>query len=142
MVYFAVCDFFINFATDKTNNMDSHFVQTRQEVERFLNAFFPKMKIFGVLFLGRDKNDEALRMLGMSPLSRLTVLEELKAEDYVETIRDLTSFGDMYVFGKDYDGHELYIKISLGQPNRNTICVSFHIAEHEIDYPYKEGGEK
>lgn len=43
----------------------------------------------------------------------------------------------MWVFGKDYDGTELYIKISLGVPGSNTICISFHESEHSLHYPYK-----
>lgn len=39
---------------------------------------------------------------------------------------------------KDVDGHEIYIKISLGRPGSNSICISFHIAEHPMQYPFKE----
>lgn len=46
----------------------------------------------------------------------------------------------MWVFGKDIKGQEVYIKISLGQENTNTICVSFHIAEYKMNYKFK--GEK
>ena len=48
--------------------------------------------------------------------------------------------GDMWVFGKDVKGQEVYIKISLGQENRQTICISFHISEYKMKYPFK--GEK
>lgn len=44
----------------------------------------------------------------------------------------------MWVFGKDYDGTELYIKISLGAPGSKTICISFHEAEHPLSYPFKK----
>lgn len=56
---------------------------------------------------------------------------------YVETISDIQSWGDMWVFGKDVNGKELYIKIAMGQPGSNTICISFHIAEHPIQYAFK-----
>lgn len=39
--------------------------------------------------------------------------------------------------GKDVKGHEVYIKITLGLPNSSTICISFHIAEHKMNYPFK-----
>ena len=32
------------------------------------------------------------------------------------------------------------VKISYGLPNRSTICVSFHIAEYPMKYPYKKKG--
>jgi len=45
--------------------------------------------------------------------------------------------GDMWVFGKDVKGQEVYIKISLGQKNSQTICISFHISEYKMKYPFK-----
>lgn len=44
----------------------------------------------------------------------------------------------MWVFGQDYDSTELYIKISLGKPGTNTVCISFHLAEHPLVYRYKK----
>lgn len=117
--------------------MSNKTIKTKEEVEAFLKTFFPKLKVFGIVFLSREKNLDALKMLGISPNVRDEIIAELKSEDYVETIKDLTSYGDMYVFGKDYEGHELYIKISLGRTNNKTICISFHIAEHSLNYPYK-----
>ena len=44
------------------------------------------------------------------------------------------------IFGKDVEGKEVYIKISYGMPNRQAICISFHLAEYPMNYPYKKGG--
>ena len=38
---------------------------------------------------------------------------------------------------EDVKGHEVYIKITLGYENCQTICISFHIAEHSLTYPFK-----
>ena len=38
-------------------------------------------------------------------------------------------------------GQEVYIKISYGMPNRRAICISFHLAEYPMNYPYKKGGK-
>ena len=43
----------------------------------------------------------------------------------------------MWVFGKEVKNREVYIKISMGKANEETICISFHIAEHQIMYPFK-----
>jgi hypothetical protein len=43
----------------------------------------------------------------------------------------------MWVFGKDIKGREVYIKIMLGSNNCQTICISFHIAEHPLSYKFK-----
>ena len=40
-------------------------------------------------------------------------------------------------FALQMKGHGVYIKITFGQPNNSTICISFHIAEHPMKYPFK-----
>lgn len=117
--------------------MESHTTRTRQEVEEFLHQFIPKLDIWGIIFLNRQKNQEALIALGITELTRKEIIKSIETEDYVETIRNAMGYGDMWVFGKDYDGTELYIKISLGTQNSNTICISFHKAEHLITYTFK-----
>ena len=42
----------------------------------------------------------------------------------------------MWVFGKDVKGQDVYIKISIGINNASAICISFHIAEHDIKYKF------
>lgn len=49
----------------------------------------------------------------------------------------LNNLAEMWVFGKDVDGTEVYIKITMGKPNSNTICISFHEAEYPMSYPFK-----
>ena len=44
---------------------------------------------------------------------------------------------EMWVFGKDVKEREVYIKITLGYQNGQTICISFHLAEHPMRYPFK-----
>jgi len=121
--------------------MENHIINSREEVEAFLRQFFPKMDIFGIIVLNRTKNQEALRLLGLTEMARKEVIKTIVVEDYVETIRDAVSYGDMWVFGKDFDVTELYIKISMGMPNSKTICISFHQAEHPIDYAFKSDKE-
>lgn len=114
---------------------------TRYEVEQFLTQFKVKLDIFGVFFLdGREKNSQALLDLNITRLERLEVVRSIVVEDYSEgPIRDqLNSFNEMWVFGKDINRQEVYIKIAMGAPNTNTICISFHKAEHPMRYPLKE----
>ncbi len=113
-------------------------IRNEQEVEAFLREFKPKFSIWGIIFLHREKNEEALRALGITPVAREEIIRKIEKNDYSHSVIDATSFGDMWVFGKDYDGTELYIKISLGAPGSNTICISFHEAEHPLSYPYKQ----
>ena len=66
-------------------------------------------------------------------------------DDYVQgpVVDELNKLGEMWVFGKDVKGREVYIKIMLGGEGCQTICISFHIAEHTLKYPFKiEEGTK
>ena len=110
------------------------------EVETFLNQFQTKMKIFGIIYRDdRGKNQKALEELEIIPSYRKVIIESLKSEDYVEgpIIDQLNKLGEMWVFGKDIKGKEVYIKIMLGGVNCQTICISFHIAEHPLSYKFK-----
>ena len=103
----------------------------------FLQQFMPKFSIWGILFLDREKNKETLQRLNMAPHLREDIIRCLDALDYVETIEDMMTWGDMWVFGKDVNQEEIYIKIAMGRPCDNTICISVHIAEHPINYAFK-----
>ena len=87
----------------------------------------------------RPKNREALQILDITPLQREVVVKSLQVQDYVEgpVIDELNRKSEMWVFGKDVKGREVYIKITLGYQNGQTICISFHIAEYPMLYPFK-----
>lgn len=113
---------------------------TEGDVQRFLNSFHEKMKVFGIVYRDdRGKNQRALEELEIIPSYRKIVIESLKVEDYVQgpVVDELNKLGEMWVFGKDVKNREVYIKIMLGGVNRQTICISFHIAEHPLMYPLK-----
>ena len=114
-------------------------IKNFQEVEQFISHFRTKLKFFGIVFIDRAKNAEALEMLGITEKMRLKVIEEIETTDYIETITDELSFGDMWVFGKDAYGEAIYIKISLGRLNSSAVCISFHKAEYPLDYKFKDG---
>ena len=114
---------------------------TREEVERFINNFQSKLKIFQIIFRDdRGKNTQALAELEISPTYRETVIKEIVVEDYSEgpIVDILNKYGEMWVFGKDVKKQEVYIKIALGHPNSSTICISFHKAERPIKCPFKK----
>lgn len=114
---------------------------TRREVEEFLSQFKVKLNIWGIVFIdGRDKNMQALTDLNITPAERVEEVKTIQVEHYSEgPIRDLLNdYGEMWVFGKDVKGIETYIKITVGKPNMKTICISFHRAEHPMEYPLKE----
>lgn len=118
-------------------DMANSSVKDRDDVEKFLRQFLPKMDIWGIIFLDRTKNQEALKMLGITASARKKIVKSITPDDYIETIIDKFSYGDMWVFGKDYDGTDVYVKLSIGMPNKETLCISFHTAEHPLHYAFK-----
>jgi hypothetical protein len=116
-------------------------MSTHAEVAKFLSVFKAKMKIWNVVFMdNRDKNVRTLMVLEYNGPERTKFLEELKVEDYSQGPLPEEWLGgkEMWVFGKKIKGHEIYIKITLGPPSANVICISFHIAEHPIKYPLRQ----
>lgn len=110
------------------------------EVQLFLNQFKDKMKIWNVVFMdNRTKNFECLAELDITPVERIKILQQLEVIEYSEgPIEDkLADIANLWVFGKQVKGKEIYIKISMGYPGSSTICISFHIAEYAMKYPFK-----
>ncbi len=112
---------------------------TRSEVEAFLSTFKAKMEVFDVVFLNRDKNLQTLIDLEIARVSRKELLRELMVEDYFRgPTKDANNGPDLWEFGRLVKQKEVYIKITIGVMNRPVICISFHLAERAISYPYKK----
>jgi len=47
---------------------------TREQVQNFLNSFIPKFDIWGIFFIDRNKNDEAMNALGITPALRENII--------------------------------------------------------------------
>jgi hypothetical protein len=112
----------------------------KKEVESFLKELKLKIDIFGILFLDdRGKNQQALHDLEISPNRRREIIETLKTEDYSEGPLEEKMRGilPMWVFGKTVKEQEVYIKISMGLENQQAVCISFHIAAHPMNHPFK-----
>jgi hypothetical protein len=113
---------------------------TKQEVEHFLNDFKVKLRTFRIIFWDeRGKNSQTLLDLDISSNKRKEIIEKLTFEDYSQGPIEDQIYGlpSMWVFGKDVKGAEVYIKISMGKLNSETICISFHPAEYNMNYPLK-----
>lgn len=118
----------------------SENVTNIEDVQRFLDDFHLKTKIFDIIFRDeRGKNFNSLLKLEISSLRRKQIIAGLCTGDYSEgPLSDiLYHISDMWVFGKKINKQEVYIKISMGRPGSNTICISFHIAEKSMKFPFK-----
>lgn len=114
---------------------------TKLEVQRFLRTFHAKLKVFDILFRDdREKDRKTLLDLDITPVYRIEIIKSLAVTDYSAgpIVSDLGKNTEMWVFGKDVKQREVYIKISLGFPNASVICISFHLAEHDLSYPFKK----
>lgn len=112
---------------------------TKSEVEAFLKELHEKMQVGQVIFVFRQKNIDAIHELDLvhADDDRKSVIRSLAAEDYSEGPNpDDNGIAPLWVFGKEYKGKEIYIKIQIVR--LNTICISFHEAEHHpMYYPLK-----
>ncbi len=114
-------------------------MSTEEEVASFLNEFKTKLSIYDIFYFGRSKNAQTLIDLEIKPIERTEILKKLAVPDYSEgPIEERMMNGaDMWVFGKVIKEKEVYIKITLGNFGERVICISFHISEHQMNYPLK-----
>jgi hypothetical protein len=113
--------------------------RNKAEVNEFLSDFREKRRTFEIIFIDRPKNKQALLDLEIRPIDREKFIDQLSIEDFSEgpLPEDWHGSKEMWVFGKVIKGHEVYIKICLGAPNSNVICISFHISEYPMSYPFR-----
>lgn len=110
---------------------------SENEVKQFLDEFKSNMNLFGILYANRDKNTQTLADLEITPKFRDTILLGLNVLDYCEGPLENDQFGSnpMWVFGATIKSSKIYIKITC-LPTK-AFCISFHIAEHPLNYPLK-----
>lgn len=111
---------------------------TVEDVRSFLNSLNVKLDVYGMVFADRRRCQETMRMLGINEVVAKNIVRTLDVADFSKYFDDTTQWGcDLWAFGKDVKGEEVYIKIGLGLPDRQTVCVSFHKADFPIQYPFK-----
>lgn len=116
---------------------------SKEEIEQFLKIF--KFCWDGkVIPRAHPKNDETLTIIGITPKHRMEEIKCLRYEDYSEGPSpdyDSKYPKEWWIFGRMVKKYEIYIKICI---NKNPVgqyraeCMSFHIAEGKINYPFKE----
>lgn len=111
---------------------------TLQDVNKFLEQFKVKARVFGIVYDNRDKNRQTLLDLKINAQQREDIIFSLEDVDYSHNpIGDTLAEGnELWVFGKDYNDVELYIKITIVNGG-TALCVSFHKAEYPLHYPFK-----
>ena len=67
-------------------------------------------------------------------------LKELTVLEYSETLMDKDDDKPplLFVFGKDINSKLVYIKLKIkGGTTKKVLCLSFHYAKHDMEFPYK-----
>lgn len=83
-----------------------------------------------------------LSYLGITKKNVETILLGLSVADFCRgPIPDDSKPGELWEFGKDIDGHEVYIKIKVVKEVNIAKCISFHIPKYPLKYPFKSGDE-
>lgn len=109
---------------------------SREQAAEFLKTFKEQREKLGWIYVvDRHKNQDALSRLGFTKKQREEIILSLTAEDYCEGPElDRNASGNVWVFGKIEEGQEIYIKLKV---THVPICLSFHPAEHPLQYSLK-----
>ena len=114
-------------------------VPSREKVKLFLQEIKVKTEIWGIYFRPRRKNTETLLELGITAIQREEFIKDLEIENYYKGPSTDThdhNKPNYYEFGVEINSKQVYIKLSPGLKNQRVDCMSFHIAERTINYPF------
>lgn len=109
-----------------------------QEITDFLKKF-KLVLLQDFTFIKRKKNLDTVSRLGITIPYVKTLFAQLTYKDYINgPEKDKDRHGNMiWEFGIHIQGEEIYIKLSDDFSFNKAKCISFHIADFPIKYPYK-----
>lgn len=117
-------------------------VASREQVEEFLAKVAVCVENGQFLRIDNVKNIQTCADLDISPAEQIEYIVRLTCSDYYRGPKpDRTSpYQTVIEFGKMIQGQEIYIKLAVGERSglMNARCLSFHIPEKPIDYPFRE----
>jgi hypothetical protein len=114
---------------------------SRLQVNNFLQEFKEIVTTGrGLDIIPRPINNATILMLGLTRNAVKNELLSLTVEDYCYGPEpDQDQPGELWIFGKEINTHDIYIKLKIAKVNNIKIakCISFHEAQHPIDYAFK-----
>jgi len=115
----------------------------KDTVRAFLRRFKEVAANHGIHIVDREETDRTLISLGFTRANCKEEIMALSVLDYSSgPDPDFSRPGSarMWVFGKDIDGQEIYIKIKVaeGEFRDSAVCISFHFSEEPLYYPFKD----
>lgn len=116
--------------------------ELRRQILNLLKDFKELMGQGHYYVKGHHKNIQALRDLGINARLRDEFILSVAMDDYSSGPNpDEYHPGYYWVFGKNLDAVEIYIKlkiVSSNNGNEKAVCLSFHPSEHPLKYPFRK----
>ena len=84
-------------------------------------------------------NMTAMAELEFDIMDIINLISELTIQDYSHTLIDNDERYDgemLHIFGKTINEKLLYIKLKIRKNKKIVVCISFHFAEYELNFPY------
>ncbi|MEA3428376.1 MAG: type II toxin-antitoxin system MqsR family toxin [Thermodesulfobacteriota bacterium] len=106
----------------------------------FLKEFKQLVQEGGLYVVNRPEHQKSLVDLGLTKEACKVEILGLSVTDYCKGPQpDKDRPGDIWVFGKEFAGREVYIKLKIAQVESPKIakCISFHAAKQPLCYPFK-----
>jgi len=115
--------------------------ELRRQMHNFLKDFKELMGQGHYFVKEHHKNMLALVDLGITARLRDEIILSVAMEDYSSGPNpDEYQPGYYWIFGKNLDAVEIYIKLKIGSynnGNERAVCFSFHSSEHPLKYPFR-----
>jgi hypothetical protein len=99
----------------------------------------------GIYLIPREESLKTLADLGLTKKNFRELIMTLSVTDYCEGPKgDIDRSGEVWVFGKQVGGKEIYIKLKLASIGEKKIaeCMSFHPAVFPLCYPFPPNERK
>jgi len=114
---------------------------SQQQVSDFLNEFKALVAQRRFQFIQRLETNKTALSLGLTKTNAIQELLNLSVADFSSgptQDRNMPT-ENFWIFGKEINGCEVYIKLKIYSINSNQYakCVSFHEAEYAMKYPFR-----
>jgi len=113
----------------------------QDKVVEFLRNFKQAASKRGVFVIPRESTLSTLRQFGLTKMNLQDELLALSLTNYSKgPEKDRDQNGELWIFGKMVVRHEMYIKLKIFKVDGEyqAKCISFHVAEYPLMYPFGE----
>jgi hypothetical protein len=115
--------------------------ELRRQILIFLKDFKELMGQGYYFVKEHHKNVQTLKNLGITARIRDEIILSVAMEDYSSSPNpDEYHPGYYWIFGKNIDSNEIYIKLKIvtyNNGNDRAVCYSFHLTEYPLNYPLR-----